>query len=83
MRVPTKQELSTNIQRSVKAFRKEVSRSAEAQRPAALPAEECVQDIVTGNNIDAPRQLDMDVTGQDMEQAAGGGLLITGHEEEM
>lgn len=81
MNIPTKQELSTNIQKRVKAFRQEAAPNRAPPKPLPLPVGGCLQVTLAGQFPDASRQIDMDSALRDLLRAARGELSVTESEE--
>ncbi|GEM_PF-4849747 len=82
MNIPTKQELSTNIQKRVKAFRQETAPNRAPPKPLPLPVGECPQVTPAGKFPDASRQIDIDIAIRDLLRSARGEFLVTEREGE-
>lgn len=76
MSIPTKQELSTNIQKHVKEFRQEAAPSRAPPKPLPLPVGMCPQVTPAGKYPDASRQIDIDSALRDLLGAARGEVLV-------
>lgn len=76
MRTPTKQELSANIQKRVKAFREQTAGNMAPPKPLPLPVGECPQVTPAGKYSDASRQIDIDSALRELLRVARGEAVV-------